>query len=326
MEKVFKILNSQLQDPNTSWSIGAFGVVAEFHRDAEEKVDIFSSADRIQMVTKRGAIQINQHSEICLIPYELLSRTPGAWSHGVLVCLPTHTARLISSKGVTDLGSDKNALMPSEEARLFDLGFGFEFFKGCVRSANSSLWDALASAKNIPFLELSDTTTQTLKKANPVRVFYSRIARIEVAQAIPHSQSETPMGPHTHVLPSLLIRQREQAASIPIPDGFTAVLAFFPPHPIRNIDGTIKAFDRQSFEAFQLLFNEHGVRELIAAKHKAWELIDRAETADIAALPQTRHARIAFRVALRQWEHINGCSSNSIAWRQLCDPTSGGKM
>ena len=322
MKDVFNILIRQLQDVNTSWSIGTFGAIAEFHRDAEEKADIFVSADCGQVVTKRGAIKIDRHTEMRLIPYETVSKIPSAWSQGVMICLPANTARLNGSKGVADLGPDNDALISSDNDRLFDLDFEFEHFKGCVRTANPVLLDALAASKNLPFLKLSDATIQTLKNVNPVRVFRSRIARIEVAQAIPDGQSVTPMGPHTHVLPDLLGRRQKQAATIPIPDGFTASLAFYPPHPLRNIDGTLKTFDRPSFDAFQLLIDDYGLSELTAAKHSAWKLLDQAANTDTNALPKTRHARMAFRVALRQWEHLNGHTAASGAWRQLCDPPS----
>ena len=74
---------------------------------------------------------------------------------------------------------------------------------------------------------------------------------------------------------------------------------------------------------FQELIDGHAPDEVTAAKDAARRILDEARTPDPAMLPETRAARTAFRVALRQWEHLNGVSETSIAWRALCDPTRG---
>ena len=80
-------------------------------------------------------------------------------------------------------------------------------------------------------------------------------------------------------------------------------------------------FDKIIFDAFQTLIEDHAPANLSAAKHAAWQFLDSDASAAPDAVPITRHARTAFRVALRQWEHLYGANSASAAWRQLCDPT-----
>ncbi|MDG2204510.1 MAG: hypothetical protein P8M79_04605 [Alphaproteobacteria bacterium] len=321
MDTVFDILCSHLNDPETGWSIGTFGAIAEFHRDTNEAAEIDVSSDHGRVRTARGAIAIMRDPLARLVPYETVSSVPTAWSQGVMVCLPNDTAALTARVGVASLGSDEDALMPASGAHLYDLGFGFRHIEACVRTADPGLRDALADAAGTPFLELPITIVQALKTANPVRVFRSRLGRIEVAQAIPDSDGVTPIGPHTHVLPDLLGQEREQAANIPIPDGWAMALAFYPPHPIRTADGGLRPFDKITFDAFQTLIENHAPANLSAAKHAAWQFLDSDASAAPDAVPITRHARTAFRVALRQWEHLHGVSPASIAWRQLCDPT-----
>ena len=98
-------------------------------------------------------------------------------------------------------------------------------------------------------------------------------------------------------------------------------LSFYPPHPIRTSDGSLRPFDKITFDAFQTLIKDHAPADLAAAKRTAWKFLDTNVSAAPEAVPTTRHARTAFRVALRQWEHLHGVNSTSAAWRQLCDPT-----
>ena len=321
MDTVFDILSAHLDDPATSWSIGTFGAIAEFHRDANEAAEIDLSPDHGQVRTARGAIAIIRNPAARLIPYETVSSLPTAWSQGVMVCLPNDTAGLTAHTGVASLGSDDDALMPASDAYLYDLGLGCRHIEACVRTADLGLRDILQDATGTPFLKLPMTTVEALKATNPVRVFRSRLGRIEVAQSIPDSNGVTPMGPHTHVLPNLLGQKHEQAATIPIPDGWTMALAFYPPHPIRTNDGKFKPFDKITFDAFQSLIQDYAPADLAAAKRTAWKFLDTNVPVAPEAVPTTRHARTAFRVALRQWEHLHGVNSASAAWRQLCDPT-----
>ena len=321
MDTIFDILSAHLDDPATGWSIGTFGAIAEFHRDANEAAEIDLSPDHGQVRTARGAISILRDPAARLIPYETISTLPSAWGQGVMVCLPNDTAALTARKGVASLGADNDTLMPASGEHLYDLGFGFSHIEACVRIADPGLRDALANASGTPFLELPIPLIQVLKATNPVRVFRSRLGRIEVAQEIPDSDGVTPLGPHTHVLPNLLNQEREQAANIPIPNGWTIALAFYPPHPMRTTDGSHRPLDKITFNAFQTLIQDYAPADLAAAKRTAWKFLDTNVSAAPEAVPTTRHARTAFRVALRQWEHLHGVSTASIAWRQLCDPT-----
>ncbi len=323
MKTNFAILSRYLKDPATSWSLGTFGAIAEFHRNAGETVRFDEGEGWISAVTDRGGIRIHDHAEIRLIPYETISKIPSAWSQGVMVCLPDKIASLNSRAGVTDLADDNDALLDGVGEIGFDLGFGLPHIDVCVRTNNSTLITALRTTQGTSFLDLPPATVAAIKRADPTRVFCSRLGRIEVAQEIPESGGITPLGPHTHVLPALLGRGREQAANIPVPEGWSIALAFYPPHPLRTGDGSLKDFDRAAFDDFQQLIDHHAPTLLADAKRLAWQLLDAKAEPDAAAVPSSRHARTAFRVALRQWELLNGVTSTSAAWRGECDPTRG---
>jgi len=321
METVFDIVKRHIEDTATSWSIGTFGAIAEFHREADEPVQMTQGKGWIAVTTERGALRIDSHPKARLFPYETISKIPSAWSQGVMVCLPDDAAALSGRTGVTALDFDDGSLMPAGGDGRFDLGFGLAHIDVCVRTHDPALIDALSQVQGTAFVDLPPATVKTIKACDPTRVFVSRMGRIEVAQSIPASRDATPMGPHTHVLPALLGRGRAQAANIPVPEGWSIALAFYPPHPVRTADGSLKGFDRVSFDAFQKLIDDHAPADLSQAKRQAWQLLETNAAPDTAAVPDSRHARTAFRVALRQWELLNGTTVTSAAWRGLCDST-----
>ena len=321
MEDIFSILIRNLQDPRTGWSIGTFGALAEFHWEKGEFKQISLGNDSGRVVTGRGAIEIQRHEKLRLIPYETISTIPDAWSQGVMVCLPEKEAIFKTSEGVAEIQAGSHSLLPNLGARLFDLGFGFPHLGICVRTTDPNLSRSLTEAAGSSFLSLPTETIKSIKAANPVRVFRSRIGCIEVSQNIPESKCITPTGPHTHVLPALLKQNLHHASNIPIPDGWTALAAFYPAHPIHKKDGGLKTFDQLAFKAFQELIDSHAPAELADAKHEAWRLLKKSAPPNINLMPKTHHARIAFRVALRQWEHFHTATINSKNWRKACDPT-----
>ena len=51
------LLLDHMRDPHASWACGRFGAIAEFHRDADEPVEI-ATAPAIGAATDRSAIRI----------------------------------------------------------------------------------------------------------------------------------------------------------------------------------------------------------------------------------------------------------------------------
>ncbi len=321
MTDIATILRQHLNDPDTEWSLGTFGAIAEFHRDAAETVGIEDQEPSASAITKRAAISIVDHPQATLLPYETLSTIPTAWSQGVMVCLPKHAAAFSNRAGVCDLGADAAALLPTEPgSHLFDLGLGLGHIDVCIRTADRPLIERLGGLGGRPFLDLPDDAIAAIKDANPVRVFLSRLGRIEVNQPIPDSKGVTPSGPHTHILPQLLGRDRSHSANLPIPDGQLACLAFYPRHPVRDPGGGLKAFEIEPFERFQTLLRNHAPAEIVAAKRLAWEAVAAGRSPVESELPKSRATRTALRVALRQAGHTLGPSPTLDAWRDLMEP------
>jgi len=321
MTTIAKILRQYLDDPETEWSLGTFGAIAEFHRDADEAAAIEKRKQSISLITARAAISVVDHPQTTLLPYETLSKIPTAWGQGVMVCLPVAAAAFSKRSGVTDLGIDVAALLPTKSsARLFDLGLGINHIDVCIRTANGPLIKRLSKLAGQAFLDLPDDAVAAIKAANPVRVFLSRLGRIEVNQPIPDSRGVTLAGSHTHILPQLLNHTRSHSANLPIRDGELACLAFYPRHPVRNPGGDLKAFEIEPFRQFQVLLEDHAPVEIIVAKRLAWKAVAAGRPPGKHELPQNRTTRAALRVALRQAYHTLGPSPTLSAWRDLMEP------
>jgi uncharacterized protein DUF6925 len=212
---------SHLRSASCGWSIGAYGAIAEFHRDPAEPAWI----DGLCVATARGAIVVE-------LP-------PGCRAfgdeHAVVLGLAGPEAHMSARAGIACLGADRDALRAQDrDALLFDLGLGLAHCEFCVRTADGALVDALRAAEGAPLLE-NAPLVERLKRASPHRVVRSRAGRIEVFQDIAPEGGRSPEGPHTHLLPRLLRRARKRPASPSMPDGWLPCLALYPLKSIHEV-------------------------------------------------------------------------------------------
>ena len=74
-----EFLAVQMADHEANWSLGTFGAIAEFMRDAHEPVALSSGDARVAAVTARGGIRIEPREHMRLFASE--STTRESWSH-----------------------------------------------------------------------------------------------------------------------------------------------------------------------------------------------------------------------------------------------------
>ena len=298
---VTEFLLRHVTDAETGWSCGTFGAIAEFERSPEEPVR-FETGDGIEAVTARGGIRIDPLPTLRPIAYELTSRDPAVWQHGVALCLPRGACAMARNTVVTELGPDRDALRPEDrEAILFDLGLNVLQADICVRTADPETVAALRAGIGRPLLEPGNSLIGHLAARSPHRVFRCRFGRIEVYQPIPAPGGRSPDGPHTHLLPKLLAHGRTHAANLPLPEGWIPCMTMFPPNPMRDRTGRRKAFDAGQHAAFQSLWRQFGDPALVAIKAAAVEAISSGQE---FSLPSERSARTVVRVALRQLHQL----------------------
>ena len=297
------LLLDHIRDPHASWSCGRFGAIAEFHRDADEPVEI-ASEPAIVAATSRGAIRIELLPALRPVAYETISKCIESWGQGVALCLPRDLALMSGRTVVTELGPDIDAVRPQDrEALLFDLGIGGPQSEICVRSADPEAIALLRSACGHSLFAPDHALARRLPGLSPHRVFRCRMGRIEVYQAIPAPDGKTPDGPHTHVLPRLLASARNHAATVPVPKGWLAGMTLFPAHPLLRASGEATAFDAARYEAFQSLMHRYGDPALLAGKQAAFG------KAHIVDATDARRRALGFRIGQRQSRWLNAAIS-----------------
>jgi len=273
MDSAASLLAEHLQDASSSWSVGEFGVLAEFHHAGRDSRHF----DAHTVAAKGGALRARLHAGVRILAYETPSPNPRLWNHGVAFCLPEDEARMECRAGITELGQDRDAILA--EARheiLFDLGLARRSVNFCVRTADPALIDLLRGAQGTSVLGRPDVNA-AIVAAGPARVVESRLARIEVTNPIPPPGGVSPDGPHTHLMPGLAKRGRVHDANIPVPPGFLPCLTLYPAHPARDAEGRERPFDAQRHAQYQRLLVRYGDPDYVAAKKDAGPARSRKE-------------------------------------------------
>jgi hypothetical protein len=203
----------RLADPRSHWSLGTWGAIAEFARDADEAATLACEANSISALTARGGLRIDCAG--------VLAEALG--DECLALCLPRQACAMNERAALTEIGPDRAALRAVDrEGILFDLGLAVLQLDACVRTADPELAAQLREHCGKSIFSPGNPAIGIILAASPHRVFVSRIGRIEVYQPIPPHGGESPEGPHTHLLPQLLRERRTHAPEASIPAGLVA--------------------------------------------------------------------------------------------------------
>jgi len=312
-----ELVAGHLRSTKSGWSIGAFGAIAEFHREPSEAADVQEFA----VVTAGGAIAIRLEERCRAFAYELLSARSDLWLHGVALCLPEPEARMSGNTRVTELGPDSEALRPEDRGcALFDLGLGLANCDFCVRTADPAMQEALRAAGDLPLLA-NPPLLEFLAQRSPHRVMLSRLGRIEVYRDIGEKGSPPTTGPHTHLLPRLVRQGRTHAADVPIPKEWLPCLSLYPPNPVQDEEGRRKLLNRAELAGFQALLERFGHADHLRTKREVTDAVRAGKEPDPIAY-STRRQRTACRIALRQLRKLDAASPRLERWLREFDLAS----
>ena len=313
MANAFELIEAQIADPDAQWSLGTFGAIAEFMRDADEPAELAQAEQSFSVVTPRGGLRIEARPDLRPVAFETI--TTSAWSQRVAFCLPEDASAMSQRAALTEVGPDRGALRPQDrDALLFDLGLGVHQVDCCIRAAEPELIAGLRAAAGRSLFEPGNGAMGLILRHSPHRVFATRAGRAEVFQPIPVPDGTAPDGPHTHLLPKLLAHQRTHAATEPIPRGFVSCAHLYPAHPLRDGYGRAIPFDSGRYAAFQRLLSRFGDIEHVRLKRNVVKALNAGAGPEAIAMPADRFAQASIRIALRQVKASGGPSPALTAW------------
>lgn len=259
------LIRRYLHSTESSWSNGISGAIAEFMYDKGESVDFEESATALHAVTDRGAIAVNLAHELACFAYEDIAHCTRSWTQTIALALPEQLSRLPANHVITALGADTGAIRSGDrDKQLFDLGLGSDLARFCVRTGDSSLEKELTSFCGKALSDQQHTLPGLLQHSSPQRIVVSALGRIEVYTPIPQKGGHTEAGPHTHLLPGLLGKDKTV-----LPPGYSAVMHVYPPHPLHDKYGVEKPFDPAQYRAFKDALKKVGIEDYLKAKAAA---------------------------------------------------------
>ncbi len=264
---IASFIEEHLSSPDHNWSIGISGAIGEFMYDNDEQISIEKNGKQVNIITPRGAMQINTDTNIKCVAYEEPSPCTKSWSQSVAFCLSESDARGEKNNRLTELGPDKNAITASSRKKiLFDMGVGSAYLQFCVRTDEAGLLEILRNNCGRSIFEEGNPASMAILEASPARVVISALGRIEIESKIPTTPEETHAGPHTHLLPALLNAQRK--THVELPDGYVEVLTLYPEHPVFDKYGQSRKFDVSAYDKFQTLLNEFASEDYCSEKNR----------------------------------------------------------
>jgi len=312
------LLHREISNPDTQWSLGTFGAIAEFSRGHDEPVLLTQSDYGASAVTARGGIAIKHRPRSRLFASESITKT--GWNQRIALCLPADDCAMSSRDALTAIDADHEALRPEDrESMLFDLGLGALQADFCVRIGDHDAIAQLRQHVGRSLFEAGNPAMGLILEVNPHRVFLSRIGRIEVYQPIPHVSGKSPEGPHTHILPKLLKSGRTHPATEPIPVGWIPCAHLYPPHPARDALGEARPFDAVRHDSFQRMIETFGPPGSLATKRRIMDAVNAGEPP--SAMAGDRHGRTSIRIALRQMKAAGHASAALQTWLGNFDQT-----
>ena len=314
--KTLEFLAAEVANPETQWSLGTFGGIAEFMRDRDEPVTLARTDKSVSAVTARGGVRIEPRADLRLFASE--STTRESWAHRISLCLRDDQCAMNQRTVLTELGPDTQALREADRKHiLFDLGIGALQADLCVRIGDPEVVAKLRPLCGRALLEPGNPAMGIILAAHPPRVFISKIGRIEVYQPIPAANGQSPEGPHTHVLPNLLAHRRTHAATEPVPDGFVPCAHVYPAHPVRDGLGHALPFNAERHASFQDLLKNYGDPEFFALKQRVVKAVGAGEDPSVITVTDKRFARANVRVTLRQLKAANVESPSLKSWMAM---------
>jgi len=225
-EDIRAFVTTSLETARGTWAMGVVGAVAEFSAATGAQSHVRQVGETIDAWTMNGAIRLRINDDVRALTFD-----PQDWGHEprIVLAVKRERGRLPLARGVTDLGTDVNALSDETAATtLFDLGLGRKEASFCVRVAQGAARDTLERVKGLRFDEALPAIGAPLVAESPTRVVRSALGRVEVQGRIPPPDARSPDGPRTHLLPDHLATGRALPVGMDLPRAYLPGAIFYP--------------------------------------------------------------------------------------------------
>lgn len=239
-QEVRAIVMEALLRPGAAVVAGCQGAVAEFMAPAGETPRVRSEGTTLEAVVTGGALRLELASDLAIFGANGSDR-----SAPLLLAAPFAGRALLVANGLTRLGADLHAIRNGDTngfwgavgqrqrlvrgaepanrdgAVLFDLGLGRADMRFLVRTADPALVARLVALEGMPLSTVLGEAGPLLVEVSPDRVVETPLCRIEVSTPIPPPGGQSPVAPHTHLLPGPLALGRLLPTGIGCPVGYT---------------------------------------------------------------------------------------------------------
>ena len=224
-EEIQNFVLSSLNNCQGTWVMGVVGAVAEFTVVGDAPKLAECTDGMITAFTQNGAIKMLINDDVRALnfdtPNELLK------PH-VVLAVKRDRGRLPITENVADLGEDVNPLILESAKRVFDLGLGRKEARFCVRVNEGESQKALTRCSGQSFDVALPKISLPLRYDSPTRVVETALGRIEVQGQIPTPNANSPIGPHTHLLPDHLLSERALPVGMELPRAYLPGAIFYP--------------------------------------------------------------------------------------------------
>jgi uncharacterized protein DUF6925 len=207
-----------------TWTVGVHGGVAEFDA-AGASVDVDVATSTVTARRSTGAIRL----ELAGVEAFRVARVDRVDETYAMV-LATRTVPGAQPAAVIErVGIDRRSIDGKGRLdELFDLGLGRAAARFMIRTSDPIVVGLLRELDGTEWSDIADDTWMALVEASPTRVVESMVGRIEVDTPIPIAEEVSPPGTHTHLLPPLLVLDRDLPPGIELPPGYVPGAICYP--------------------------------------------------------------------------------------------------
>lgn len=297
--RTLNLIKDHVTGNNASYSIGCIGALAEFQSPGKR---LAAPDGVIETCNSSGGLRLESKHAFSATAYETLSMDKDAWQCGVVLHGERRFAKMSGRSVLTELFPDETAIQEKDRAGvIFDLGLDIPHIDFCIRSTDAELIAYLRNHLGTHVIRESHPVLERIIDDSPHRIMFSAVGRIEVYQRIDRHIS--PIGCHTHLLPTLLAKRHTHTSNIPLPKDHLPVLTLHPENPLKDSEGQRRPFSKQAFDKFESILIEYGKPEYVQEKLRLRKAINGELDPNVFEMPTSRLGRLAIRIALRQLIH-----------------------